>query len=286
MIYLKYLFWGALACSYPLNIHGATSYAKMEFVRLPAGIFTMGSKEKFCGYPVLVQLSAFSLGKTEVTQAQWKAVMGYNPSEHKGDKLPVENVSWDDAMNFCKRLTEKEHNAGRLPRNLKFTLPTEAQWEYACRAGTKTHFCFGNSISLFPQYGNFADKSYFNAHPHMKNSTHPLATNEEKTFNDGFAETAPVGCFQPNAWGFYDMHGNVSEWCLDYYDSDSTLKGGKDPVRTTPGNDEYGTRRIVRGGSFYEPIAMSSSALRFPASFSTKSFGTGFRVAIVRASNP
>ena len=277
---VAYLFMGALPLVFPLVCTGAESYARMEFVRLPAGVFTMGGEDDpFGEKPVLVLISAFSIAKTEVTQAQWKAVMGYNPSKLKGDKLPVENVSWDDAMNFCKRLTEREHDAGLLPRNLKFTLPTEAQWEYACRAGTKTRFNFGDSVSLFPKHGNFRDKSFFNTYPDWMSSS--LTTNEEKKFNDGFTETAPVSSFLPNAWGLYDMHGNVREWCLDYFDY--ALKGGKDPVRPTPGNDEYGTRRIVRGGSFWEPIKTCSSAFRFPGE---RDFRTGFRVAIVRTSNP
>lgn len=271
---------GALACTFPLVCFGVESYAQMEFVRLPAGIFKMGDTEAHCGNPVLVQLSAFSLGKTEVTQAQWKAVMGYNPSPLKGDKLPVEDVSWYDAMKFCQKLTEREHHAGRLPRNLKFTLPTEAQWEYACRAGTKTKFSFGDSSALFSQYGNFADKSFFKSPEGKPWAPHPLATSEEKESNDGFAYIAPVGSFRPNAWGLYDMHGNVQEWCLDY--NNSRLKGGKDPIQTTPGNDKNGTQRIVRGGGWTDPTTMCSSAFRKSCSPEEHNYSFGFRVAIVQ----
>ncbi len=273
---MKYLFAGTLlsACAFPLVCTGAESYAKMEFVRLPAGIFMMGEKK------VLVRLSAFSLGKTEITQAQWKAVMRYNPSPLKGDNLPVEDVSWYEAMSFCQKLTEREHRAGRLPRNLKFTLPTEAQWEYACRAGTKTHFSFGDSSSLFSPYGNFADKSFFNTPEGKPYSYHPLATSEEKESNDGFGYIAPVGSFHSNAWGFYDMHGNVCEWCLDYFDS--TLKGGKNPIRATPGNCEYGTQRIIRGGGWLAPTLMCSSTYRNSEPPESGYYSVGFRVAIVR----
>lgn len=260
MIHLKHLFWGALMCSCSLNALGAThSYASMEFVRLPAGTFTMGSLEARYG-PVLVQLSAFSLSKTEVTQAQWKSVMGYNPTFHKGDNLPVANISWEEAMEFCKKLTERERKAGRLPRNLKFTLPTEAQWEYACRAGTRTRFSFGDSESLLSQYGNIYEGT-------------PL---ERK------GGITPVGTFRPNAWGFYDMYGNVCEWCLDYYHLDPL--GGKDPIRTTPGETDPGSRTI-RGGDFLISPKYCS-AFRLPRSPSERSMRIGFRVAIVQSSNP
>ena len=281
MTYLKYLFWGTLICSYPLNIHGATSYAKMEFVRIPAGIFTMGSQS-----PKLVQLSAFSLGKTEVTQAQWKAVMGYNPSETKGNNLPVENVSWEDAMIFCKKLTERERNAGRLPRNLMFTLPTEAQWEYACRAGTKTRFCFGDSDALLPQYGNFMDKSYVTqgyVQHAIKEGIMKIDKKRSWNWNDGFAHTAPVGSFRPNAWGLYDMHGNVFEWCLDYYNKH--LPGGKDPVSDNPGDGA--NEKVVRGGFWgADPEDCQSACRRHVESPDTRLSIIGFRVAIVQSSNP
>lgn len=280
---MKYLLAGALVCFYPLSVHGATSYAKMEFVRIPAGIFTMGED----GEEVPVQLSAFSLGKTEVTQAQWKAVMGYNPSYFKGDNLPVESVSWEDAMNFCKRLTEREHNAGRLPQNLKFTLPSEAQWEYACRAGTKTRFSFGDSDALLPQYGNFRDKSFATEKFIQYAKENGIVPSDGWNWNDGFAMTAPVGSFLPNAWGLYDMHGNVCEWCLDYNHYEPL--GGIDPIRTTPGfagYGEFGTRRITRGGSFLSDTADCSSTGRYPFPPKDRIGGIGFRVAIVRTSNP
>ena len=125
--------------------------------------------------------------------------MGVNPSHFKGDEnRPVENVSWDDAQAFCKKLTERERAVGRLPAGYKYSLPTSAQWEYACRAGTTTNYCSGDTkedLSRVAWWG--------------RNS------------ND---KTHPVGTKEPNAWGIHDMHGNVQEWCSKY--SDSCYRGG------------------------------------------------------------
>lgn len=125
----------------------------------------------------------FYLGATEVTQKQWKAVMRANPSRFKGDDLPVENVSWDDVIEFCKKLSQKEAK--------KYRLPTEAEWEYACRAGTEMRFSTGDDEEELKKAG------WFNGNSDKK--------------------THPVGQKAPNAWGLYDMHGNVMEWCRDVY---------------------------------------------------------------------
>lgn len=182
---MKYLFAGILMCICLLGSACTTSTPfdqanfsvdlgygeKMDFINIPEGVFTMSrdkatsreilvvpiSVEKQAVDSVEVVLSPFALGKTEVTQAQWLVVMGNSPSRFAGNNRPVECVSWDDAMNFCKKLTKREHNAGRLPKNFKFTLPTEAQWEYACRAGAKTRFSFGSEYPAHPQYGQFGN---------------------------------------------------------------------------------------------------------------------------------
>ncbi len=148
----------------------------------------------FFGVPKLVKIPGrvWSIGKYEVTQKEYQAVMGVNPSHFKGDEnRPVENVSWYDAQAFCKKLTERERAAGRLPAGYKYTLPTSKQWEIACRAGTTTKYCSGNTEADLSRVAwwkvNSGDK------------THPVGTKE------------------PNAWGIHDMHGNVREWCLGEY---------------------------------------------------------------------
>lgn len=190
----------------------------------------------------------FYLGKYEVTQAQWIAVMGTNPSRVKGDNLPVANVHWFDAKEFCSKLTEMEQNASRLQNGWEYTLPTEAEWEYACRAGTMTVFSWGNDInSSMAQYSRKA---------HAK----------------------PVGSYPSNNWGFYDMHGNIYEWCSDWYGEYSASP------RTDPVGPTSGDRRVQRGGGFFNPWFKLRSASRgsnAPTDRSTTG-NTGFRVAYKR----
>lgn len=256
----------------------------MDFVVIPAGTFMMGSPSSESGRyshenQVSVNLSSFGLGQKEVTQAQWKAVMGNNPSRFKGDNLPVEAVSWEDAMEFCRKLTELMHKKG-LSEELRFTLPTEAQWEYACRAGTTTRFSFGNSDKELYRYGNFYDRSgdtkYDAAYREKNGWKIPPDTSQD----DGFVETAPVGSLRPNAWGLYDMHGNVWEWCLDYYNP--SLAGGENPCRMTPGSGEYGSRRVYRGGGWGSSVQNCRSAIRYYDSPDDRGHDLGFRVALVR----
>ena len=158
----------------------------------------------------------FYLGKYEVTQAQWEKVMGSNPSRFKEATLPVEQISWKDVTEFCKKLTQMEKAAGRLPEGWVYTLPTEAQWEYACRAGTTTAYSFGDEIT--PKQANYS---------------------KEK-----IGKTTAVGTYPANAWGFHDMHGNVYECCSDWngkYPSGSV----SDPVGPSDG-----TIPICRGGGW------------------------------------
>jgi formylglycine-generating enzyme required for sulfatase activity len=153
----------------------------LKLLPIPAGTFTMGEGSDGPAPVHLVTISKpFFLGATEVTQAQWSVVMGGNPSKFKGDKLPVENVSWDDAMAFCKKLTERERTAGRLPAGYIYTLPTEAQWEYACRAGTIGRYA-----------GDLDAMAWYDENSSRK--------------------THPVGSKKANGWGLSDMHGNVWE---------------------------------------------------------------------------
>jgi formylglycine-generating enzyme required for sulfatase activity len=224
----------------------------IKLVLIPAGTFTMGSAADEAdrgsdeGSPTRVTLTGdFFLGATDVTQGQYAAVMGTNPSDFKnaGPDAPVEQVSWADAMAFCKKLNERERTAGRLPEGYVFTLPTEAQWEYACRAGTT---------------GAYASD--------------PAATSWYDRNSGG--TTHPVGTKQPNAWGLYDMTGNVYQWCADWYAK--RYPGGEVTDPTGPAD---GSVRVLRGGGWYYDRTYCRSAYRdydpgYLANF------IGFRVAL------
>ncbi len=192
-----------------------TNRIGMKLVWIGPGEFMMGSHNGKGNVKPVHQVKitkGFWLGQYEVTQAQYEKVMGTNPSSFKGDNNPVESVSWEDAMAFCKKLGELEGKT--------YTLPTEAQWEYACRAGTKTDYSFGDSVSQLGNYAWYDD-------------------------NSG-GKTHPVGQKQSNGWGLYDMHGNVWEWCLDWYDENYYSKSpASDPIGPTSG-----ARRVLRGGSW------------------------------------
>ena len=189
----------------------------LDLVPLAPGTFRMGSAEGDWADErpaTAVTISRpFWLGKTEVTQAQWQALMGGTPSRFVGPNLPVERVTWDQANEYCRKLTERERAAGRLPEGYAYTLPTEAQWEYACRAGTTGNYA-GELDALAWYKGNSG------------------------------GSTKPVGQKQPNAWGLHDMHGNVWEWCLDWK---GPYPGGS---VTDPTGPQAGEGRIYRGGSF------------------------------------
>ena len=215
----------------------------------------------------------FYMGIYEVTQEQYEAVMGTNPSWFKGAKNPVGNVSWDDAQGFCKKLTAKLQGPAsswpngeatkRVPQKWIVRLPTEAEWEYACRAGTTTQFSFGDSDAGLSRYANYADAN-------------AEYLGSGKAGKDGFADTAPVGSFQPNAWGLYDMHGNVREWCQDWYDEDYYGKRRA----ADPKGPETGTYRVLRGGScgYEQSLARSADRGRdYPCAADGDS---GFRVVV------
>ncbi len=189
------------------------------------------------------------LGRTEVTQEQWQAVMENlpSPSFFRGSDRPVDRVSWTSAMEFCRKVTERERAAGRVPAGYEYTLPTEAQWEYACRAGTTGPFA-----------GELAAMAWFGA-------------NSDK-------QTHPVAQKQPNAWGLYDMHGNVAEWCADGYGG---YPGGHvtDPINAYDGPAAAMTR-IVRGGAFNATVGECRSAMRYRYMMSYAMAGVGFRLAL------
>lgn len=219
---------------------------------IAAGTFAMGSPANEPGHAEdegpqtrVTIAQSFWLGKVEVTQREWTAIMGNNPSQIKGDDRPVENVTWDEAMSFCRKLTERERAANRLPEGHRYALPTEAQWEYACRAGTTGEYA-----------GNIETMAWYST-------------------NSG-QRTQPVGRKKPNAWGLYDMHGNVWEWCGDAYTE--KLPGGNVRDYTGPVSNPL---RSYRGGSWDVTARNCRSANRSGISPGFHSNGVGFRLALV-----
>ena len=192
----------------------------------------------------------FHIGKYEVTQAQYMAVMGTNPSNFKGDNLPVENVSWNDAQEFIRRLN-------MMQKDYIYRLPTEAEWEYACRAGTITPFAFGSSLSS--EQANFDGN-----HPY---GDAPKGVNRQKT--------TPVGSFQPNAWGLYDMHGNVWEWCQSR-DMAYPYSEGNGRELIVPWDSGS---RMIRGGSWHDEASSLRSAKRASLQADHRNINVGFRLA-------
>lgn len=295
--------WGLIADNYndvgdDACAEGAQGLASidMRFTWCPPGTFLMGSPPEEVGrYDDEVQhrvmlTKGFYLGVHPVTQAQWRAVMGSNPSWFKGDNLPVENVSWYDCQAFCKKL-------GGLVR-----LPTEAEWEYACRAGTTTVYHTGDDEEALSRAGWY--------------------------YTNSGGQTRPVGELTPNAWGLYDMHGNVWEWCADWHDEYSKEEVAKGPcgpfagsvefyaaargtsslssaalpaasasrlgltatagcvsvsTRTDPVGPATGTRRVLRGGSWYYLARGSRAASRDSSAPADRNSFYGLRVAVLPA---
>jgi formylglycine-generating enzyme required for sulfatase activity len=227
----------------------------LAMILVPAGEFMMGSpnsddnaeRDEKPQHPVRIT-RPFYLGKYPVTQEQWQAVMGNNPSRFNGPKSPVQNVSWDDCQQFLKKLNAKIGAQGG-----KLVLPTEAQWEYACRAGSTTRYCFGDHDSGLDEYAWYA-------------------ANSGKT-------TRPVGLKKPNVWGLYDMHGDVEEWCADRYDGSYY---GKSPT-DDPTGPATGSDRVDRGGSSESPADRCRSAARGARRPGDRSDNLGFRIAQVPA---
>jgi formylglycine-generating enzyme required for sulfatase activity len=231
----------------------------LELVWVPPGSFLMGTTaEGAHGSQPIHQVTfreGFYMGKFEVTQGQWKKVMGKDPFNYIGENHPVELVSWNDTQEFIRKLNET--NDGYLYR-----LPTESEWEYACRAGTTTDFAFGNTLSW--EQANFVGD--------MREGTPPARKNPERV--------APVGSFAPNAFGLYDMHGNVMEWCEDWYHKDYNGAPTDGSAWLSGGEQK---ERVQRGGSLNYNWAGLRSAQRNMAVPSHQGFGNGFRlVAVIR----
>jgi formylglycine-generating enzyme required for sulfatase activity len=239
-----------------------TNSIGMKLVLIPKGTFMMGSPESEQGrqknenqHEVTISKDYY-LGVYEVTQAHYEKVIGKNPSYFQGAvvgnenaDLPVEMVTWDDAVEFCKKLSDlsEEKKTGR-----EYRLPTEAEWEYACRAGSKTAYSFDDEEGLLPEYG------WFN-----RNSSR---------------RTHTVGLLEPNGWGLHDMHGNVCEWCSDRHGE--YPKGAiSDPTGPKEGSD-----RVYRGGCWGNDAAYCRSANRGRCSPDDRFITLGFRLALSSSS--
>jgi formylglycine-generating enzyme required for sulfatase activity len=227
--------------------------------------FTMGSptnepgRNIFEGLQATVRLTrGFWIGKYEVTQGEYLAVTGENPSDFPGDlRRPISSVSWFDATNYCWKLTQQELAAGRIPPGAHYRLPTEAEWECAARAGTTTRFSYGDDDL---NYGSLTNYAWFLDLAHLDLIVHP------------------VGQKPPNPWGLYDMHGNVWEWCQDWYDDQ---RGGMltDPTGA-PGPIQF-DRKVMRGGAYDYPNSDCRSASRFFRPATEPDSDVGFRVVLV-----
>lgn len=243
-------------------------------MQIPAGRFVMGAPEEEEESEDNerpqheVSVPGFFMGRYPVTQAQWRSVAGYkqeelelkpDPSEFKGDNRPVENVSWDEAVEFCRRLSVK---SGR-----EYRLPSEAEWEYACRAGTTTPFHFGETLDA--EIANYNADSPFVGSP---------------VYGDGKKgeyrkETTEVGIFPGNEWGLQDMHGNVWEWCED--DWHNSYEGAPTDGSAWLEENRTETNKLLRGGSWGNDPGYCRSAIRYDISRDGRDYGLGFRVLCV-----
>ena len=223
----------------------------LEIVYIPGGTFQMGSTERTAEQPVhQVTVKPFFMGKYPITQEQWQAVMGNNPSYFKGAKRPVEQVSWQDAFEFCAKLSQK---TGK-----NYRLPSEAEWEYACRAGTTTPFHFGETIT--PDLVNY-------------DGNNPYASAPKGVYRQ---ETTPVGKFPPNAFGLYDMHGNVLEWCQDVWHDNYNGAPADGSAWENNGSDY----RVQCGGSWDYSAVYCRCAYRYRLTLGVRYRDRGFRVAL------
>ena len=236
--------------------HGVT----LDMVSIPGGTFMMGSPKdekerefwkKGTESPQhRVTVPSFFMGKYQVTQAQWQAIMGENPSRFKGENCPVEKISWEEAVKFCQRLSEKTSKTYRLP--------SEAEWEYACRAGTTTPFYFGDTITT--ELVNY-------------NGNYPYASAPKGVYRK---KTTDVGSFPPNAFGLYDMHGNVWEWCTDPWHDNYNGAPTDGSVWEKGGS---GSLFVLRGGSWGSSARGARTAYRVGNEPTNRNFNVGLRLA-------
>ncbi len=222
----------------------------LDMVAIPGGTFQMGSGENDREKPIhTVTVPPFFIGKYPLTQAQYEAIVGTNPAKFKGSKRPVEKVSWEEAIVFCTQLSQKTGKTYRLP--------SEAEWEYACRASTTTSFHFGATIT----------SDLVNCR-----ATNPYGDAPKGEYRE---QTTDVGSFPPNAFGLYDMHGNVWEWCADHWHETYKAAPTDGSAWTTNGNNE---NRVVRGGSWSRTPVSCRSARRYYVAPADRYNLVGFRV--------
>ncbi|MBQ7578763.1 MAG: SUMF1/EgtB/PvdO family nonheme iron enzyme [Synergistaceae bacterium] len=267
-------------CAFIL-IFASGAFAGDDFVHVKGGSFLMGSpeSENWRSDDELqhkVNLTDFYIAPREVTQSEYKKLMGENPSSFTGDNKPVENVSWLDAVKFCNAKSKSENltpvyeiDGNKVTWNLSadgYRLPTEAEWEFACRAGTVTPFNLEHSIdadeaNFYGHYPYEIEENYF--------------SQSKLTAKPGIyrGETVNVASFTPNKLGLYDMHGNVAEWCWDVYGSYSPNE------QNNPTGPESGTRRVNRGGGWNDFAKNMRSAYRAAAPQERKLYNVGFRLA-------
>jgi formylglycine-generating enzyme len=250
------------------TLQGAFSQVKNEMIRINGGTFLMGSPETEKGRNFTdegpqhkVTVSSFYIAKYPVTQPEYEEIMGENPSHHIGQENPVEKVTWLNAVDYCNKRSVKEGltpvytiNGNNVTWNRGangYRLPTEAEWEYACRAGTQTPFYTGDKME---------DAGWY------RGNTRDMTTLQRSPF--------PVGQKKPNAFGLYDMHGNVLEWCWDFF-APYTAETQVDPTGPATGD-----RRVYRGGCWDFEELNCRSAYRFRQHVNFRFFYNGFRVAM------
>ena len=246
-----------------------TNSIGMKLALIPAGEFLMGSPDwellaEDDEKRHLVRITCpFHLGIHVVTQNEWVTVMSTTPwtdEEHvkEGERYPATYVTWKEARKFCRKLTEKDRAVGRLDATESYRLPTEAEWEYACRAGSRTPFYFPDGLGPYGEYMWYERNAWDvdERYPHL------------------------VGQKRANAWGLLDMHGNVEEWCSDWYGKDYYGTSPEvNPLGPSKGSTIYcGPARVCRGGTWDMPFAFCRSALRSHMGASARDHAVGFRV--------
>ena len=243
------------------RIESSTLQTIEHMVRIEPGTFLMGSPEDEIGRYLDKETpqtentltQSYWISKYEVTQGEFEALMGFNPSRFKflkDPQLPVESVTWFSALEYCHELTQIEREAGRLSEAFEYRLPTEAEWAYATRAGTTTRFSYGDD----PFYESLHEYAWYKGHSRL--------------------QPHPVGEKKPNPWGLYDVHGNVFEWCMDWFDN---LPGGS--LTDSWGPDD-GYDRVVRGGYWDSSSAFCRSALRVHHPPEARLAFIGFRIVL------